>query len=94
MILLSETVIMLIFYMLALVIMIGCVCCMWLQRSDMMRRQCPAKIRVCRHCSEVRAIHGMVTPTDVPELNQHPMLEADNSLDTDTKKHAWFDSHV
>ena len=83
-----------IFYMLALVIMIGCVCCMWLQRSDMMRRPCPAKIRVCRHCSEVRAIHGMVTPTDVPELNQHPMLEPDNSLDTDTKKHAWFDSHV
>ena len=80
--------------MLALVIMIGCVCCMWLQRSDMMRRPCPAKIRVCRHCSEFRAIHGMVTPTAVPELNQHPVLEPDNSLDTDTKKHAWFDSHV
>ena len=76
--------------------MIICVCCMWLQRSDMMRRPCPAKIRVCRHCSEMVGCyhHGMVTPTAVPELNQHPMLEPDNSLDTDTKKHAWFDSHV
>ena len=94
MILSSETVLRLIIYTLTLVIMIGCVCCIWLQRSDIMRRQRSVQIRVCRHHPEDRVIHGMVTPTAVPELDRHPMLEPDNSLDKDTKKLAWFDSHV
>ena len=94
MILSSETVLMLIMYTIALVIMIGCVCCIWLQRADIMRRQRSAQIRVCRHHPEDRVIHGMVTPTAVPELNRHPMPEPDNSRDTDTKKHMWFDSRV
>ena len=87
MILLSETVIMLIFYMLAFLTMIGCVYCLWLQGSDMMRRQSSVPIWDRRHQPEDRVIHGMVTPTIAPELNRHPTLEPDNS-------HAWFYSHV
>ena len=92
MILSTETVLRLTFVMLAILIMIGCVCCVWLQRYDIMRKPSSVKIRVCRHHPEDRAIHGMAASTVAPESNRHPMLEPDNSRNTDTKKHAWFDS--
>ena len=80
--------------MLALVILIGWVCCVWLQRDDIMRKQSSTKIRVCRHHPEDRVIRGRVTSTHVPELNQHPMLEPDNSRNMVANKHAWFDANV
>ena len=94
MILSSETVLRLILYMLTLVIMIGCLYCVRLQRSDMMRMQSSVPIWDGRHHPEDRSIYGMVTPTIAPELTRHPLLEPDNSRNTGTKKHAWFDSHV
>ena len=82
----SETVLMLIFYMLALAFsMIGCAYCLWLQGSDTMRRQSSLPIWNGRHRTRDRVIHEMVTPTIAPELNRHPMLEPDNSRNTDAK---------
>ena len=86
----SETVLRLIIYTLAFVIIIGCAYCVWLQnvwlqRSATMIRQSSLPIWDDRHRTRDRVIHGTVTPTIAPELNRHPMLEPDNSRNTDAK---------